>query len=85
MATFLVTPYGYAYDMPMVTAALLLVAMARPLDRAEPMLFGLVAVVPLLMVSQPLPLVEPALLAAAGLLLTARLTRLPANAIPRHP
>ena len=65
MATFLATPYAYIYDLPMVTGALVLLALTRRLSLAEATLCCLISVVPLGMLSHRLPLVEPALLAAA--------------------
>lgn len=72
MATFLATPYGFVYDMPMVTGALVLVILARQPAVWEAALFGLIAVVPLMMLRTGLPLVEPILLGAGIAVLSRR-------------
>jgi len=65
MAVFLATPYGYIYDLPIVTGALLLLAETSRPHRRILLLFALIALVPFAMLRTPLPLLVPALLAAA--------------------
>ena len=63
MGTFLVTPYAYIYDLPMVTAALVLV-LATGADRRLVLLSAVILVVPFLMLGTALPLLEPMLFGA---------------------
>jgi Glycosyltransferase family 87 len=82
MATFLATPYGFVYDLPMVTGALVLTMLARQPALAETVLFGLIAVVPLLMLGTGLPLAEPILLGTGIALLARRIGKDLAEAHP---
>ncbi len=71
-ASFLATPYAFIYDMPMLSMAILWGARAPNLRRAEIILLGLAALMPLLLPLSGQPMPVGALSLAGLLVVTAR-------------